>query len=115
MQIRAAQRNTELREEWMRKLASYTADQLVFVDESAANERTGHRTCGWSPVGIRPHEYRVLESSKYWSILPAYTIDGFVTWKIEHVSCTWRINWVITFVLVTSRYQHIKTLYMAII
>ena len=79
MQIHAAQCNPELREEWMHKLASYTADQLVFVDESAANERTGQRKCGWSPVGIRHHEYRVLERSKRWSILPAYTVDGFVT------------------------------------
>ena len=59
MQIHAAQRNTELREEWMRKLASYTADQLVFVDELAANERTGHRKCGWSPVGITPQSPRM--------------------------------------------------------
>ena len=88
MQIRAAQHNPELREEWMCKLASYTADQLVFVDESAANERTGHRKCGWSPVGVTPHEYRVLERSKRWSILPAYTVDGFVIWKIEHGSFT---------------------------
>src|SRR5438552_12193673 len=88
MQIHAAQRNPELREEWMCKLASYTADQLVFVDELAANERTGHRKCGWSPVGITPHESRVLECSKCCSILPAYTADSFVTCKIEHGSFT---------------------------
>ena len=88
MQIHSVQRNPELRHEWMCKLASYTADQLVFVDESAANERTGHRKCGWSPVGIRPHKYRCLECSKRWSILPAYTVDGFVIWKIEHGSFT---------------------------
>ena len=72
----------------MRKLASYKADQLVFVDESAANERTGHRKYGWAPVGIRPHEYQLLERSKCWSILPAYTVDGFMTWKIVHGSFT---------------------------
>ena len=35
MQIRAAQRNPELRGIWMRKLADWTAEQLIFLDESA--------------------------------------------------------------------------------
>ena len=78
MQIRAAQCNPQLREEWMCKLASYTVDQLVFINELATNERTGYRKCSWSPVGVTPHEYRVLECIKRWSILPAYIIDGFV-------------------------------------
>jgi DDE superfamily endonuclease len=88
MRIRAAQRNPELRADWMRKLASYTADQLIFVDESATNERTGHRKCGWAPVGITPHEDRVFQRSKRWSVLPAYTVDGFMIWDIEHGSFT---------------------------
>ena len=89
MQIYAVQRNPEPRAEWICKLASYIADQLVFVDELAANEIIGHRKCGLSPVSVTPHEYRVLELSKCGSILPVYTVDGFVTWKIEHGSCTW--------------------------
>ena len=70
----------------MRKLADYTAEQLVFIDESAANEHTSHRKYGWAPVGVAPHEYRRLERSKRWSVLPAYTIDGFIAWEIEHGS-----------------------------
>jgi DDE superfamily endonuclease len=70
----------------MRKLADYTVEQLVFVDESAANEHTSHRKYGWAPVGVAPHEYRRLERSKRWSVLPAYTIDGFIAWEIEHGS-----------------------------
>ena len=88
MQIRAAQRNQELREEWMVKLVNYTAEQLVFVDESAANEKTSNRKYGWGPVGVTPHEYHRFEHSKRWSILPAYTINGFITWQIEHGSFT---------------------------
>ncbi len=37
----AAQRSETLREEWKLRLAGWTADQLVFLDESAACERTG--------------------------------------------------------------------------
>ena len=88
MQIRAAQRNPELRQQWMEKLASYTAQQLVFVDESAANEQMGNRKYAWAPVGNCPHEYKPLQHSERWSILPAYTVDGFMTWNIEHGSFT---------------------------
>ena len=70
----------------MRKLADYTAEQLVFVDESAANEQTSHRKYVWAPVGVAPHEYRRFERSRRWSVLPAYTVDGFITWEIEHGS-----------------------------
>jgi hypothetical protein len=72
----------------MVKLVNYTAEQLVFVDESAANEKTSNRKYGWGPVGVTPHEYHRFERSKRWSILPAYTINGFITWQIEHGSFT---------------------------
>src|SRR5579859_305894 len=88
MQQRAAQRDPELRAAWTRKVASYEAEQLIFVDESAADERTSHRKYGWSPVGVRPHEYIPFERSKRWSILPAYTSKGFLTWDIQHGSFT---------------------------
>ena len=88
MQIHAAQRNPELRNAWIRKLADCTAEQLVFIDESAANERTGDRKYGWAPVGVTPHETRSFKRSERWSILPAYTVDGFIAWDIKHGSYT---------------------------
>jgi hypothetical protein len=88
MQIQAAQRNPELRNAWLRDLEDRTADQLIFVDESAANERTGDRKYGWAPVGITPHESRSFKRSERWSILPAYTADGFIAWDIKHGSYT---------------------------
>ena len=91
MQIRAAQRNPELRDDWIRKLAGYMANQLIFVDESAANERTGDRKYGWAPIGVTPVEYRSFQRSERWSILPAYTVDGFITWGITHGSFTARM------------------------
>src|SRR5438270_10249741 len=88
MQIRAAQRNPKLRALWFRKLVDWTADQLVFIDESAANERTAYRKYGWAPIGITPHEMRSFQRSERWSILPAYTIHGFITWEVRHGSFT---------------------------
>jgi hypothetical protein len=88
MQIRAAQRNPELRAGWIRKLATWDANQLIFIDESAANERTGDRKYGWALMGVTPVESRPLTRSERWSILPAYTVDGFITWDIVHGSYT---------------------------
>lgn len=88
MQIRAAQRNPELRAAWLRKLADWTADQLIFIDESAANERTADRKYGWAPVGTTPYTTRSFKRSERWSILSAYTMDGFMTWDIRHESYT---------------------------
>lgn len=86
MQIRAAQQSPELRRLWINSLAGWSADQLIFIDESAANERTGDRKYGWAPVGVTPHESRPFTRSERWSILPAYTVDGFITWDIRHGS-----------------------------
>ena len=88
MQIRAAQRNDELRNKWMNDLSEWNADQVIFLDESAANEHTADRKYRWAPVGVTPHESRPFTRSERWSLLPAYTIDGFITWDIRHGSYT---------------------------
>ena len=74
-----------LRQQYMEKLAGWRADQLIFVDESAANERASNRKLG---RGITPHEYRLFKLSECWSILPAYTVDGFITWEVLQGSFT---------------------------
>jgi hypothetical protein len=40
---RAKERNQELRTAWQGTQKIYNEDQLVFLDESGANERTGDR------------------------------------------------------------------------
>ena len=42
---------------------------MIFVDESAANERTKDRKHGWAPIGDRPTEHRPYKRSERWSIL----------------------------------------------
>jgi transposase len=61
------------------RLSDFKAQQLVFIDESGANERTGDRKNAWSPRGcpiIVRQNFRRIEK---WSILPAYTIDGYIS------------------------------------
>jgi len=60
----------------------------MFIDESAANERTGDRKYGWAPVGVTPYEYVPVKRSERWSILPVYTIDGMMVWDIIQGSWT---------------------------
>lgn len=62
----------------MRDLHTY---QVVFVDESASNPSAKHRKCGWSPV-LSPTEKtddpESIKRHNRWSILPAYTIEGYL-------------------------------------
>jgi transposase len=54
------------------------ARQLVFIDESAANERTRDRKYGWSPQGFKATDILPIKRSQRWSILPALTVDGYL-------------------------------------
>lgn len=49
--VQAKEQNRELRDAWQIKLS-------FFMDESAANERTGDRKRGWAPVGVPCVEQR---------------------------------------------------------
>ena len=86
MQLRAAQQNHELRRQWMGQLSEWNAEQLISIDQSAANERIVDRKYGSALVGLTPREVRLFGCSQRWSVYPAYTIDGFITWEIVHGS-----------------------------
>lgn len=88
LQRRAAERSQELRDDWMARLIGWTAHQLLFVDESAANECTADRKYGWAPIGVSPLEYMPVKRSERWSILPCYGIDSYITWEIIQGSFT---------------------------
>ena len=72
-----AEQDPALRSTYMADLLQFTADQLVFVDESAASECTKDRRRGWSPRSM-PCRVKLPagEESKRWSILPAIGIGG---------------------------------------
>ncbi|KAK9247948.1 hypothetical protein V1506DRAFT_434176, partial [Lipomyces tetrasporus] len=56
--------------------------QLMFVNELAANEKTGHRKYGCAPVGVTPDESVPAFRSERYFVLPCYTVDGYITCKI---------------------------------
>ena len=50
-------RNDELRENWHASMLNVTAEQLVFVVETAFNEMTGWRMRAYAPIG-QPARYQ---------------------------------------------------------
>jgi len=56
----------------------YTPNQLIFIDESAKDERSLSRLYGYSPRNIRAHKKVVFVRGKRYTILPALTLEGFV-------------------------------------
>ena len=70
--------NDELRLNWVADLLRLTAEQLVFVDETLFNETTRWRHQAYAPVG-EPARYQASRKRGHcWSVLPAYTIDGYL-------------------------------------
>lgn len=88
----AKQRNIVLRDNHQYQMREFSRSQLVYVDESAANEKVGDRKRIWSyresrttpAAAAGPSSAADAESSEpkpfnkgeKFSILPAFTIDG---------------------------------------
>lgn len=68
------------------RMMEYKAPQIVFVDESAANERTGDRKRGWSLKGLPCKVVASGQRSTRWSILPAMGLNGYLAYHIHHGS-----------------------------
>lgn len=81
LRVEAAQRNQVLRDEWLFNIQEYTAEQIICVDESGSDERTGDRQYGYSHRGARARVQRFLKDRDRVSVLPAYTIDGYIVAK----------------------------------
>lgn len=76
----AAERNELLRRAFRARCQQiYTTDQVVCLDESAANERTGDRKYGWSPVNSPVDAVYSARRSERWSVLPAMDPSGYIT------------------------------------
>lgn len=84
----AAERDQDCRNGYRLQVSNYSADMLVYVDESAANEHTKDRKWGWSSFGLTAQVSRPAKRSERWSILPAYTIDGMLCHHIHQGAIT---------------------------
>lgn len=66
-----------MRDAWIRNIAKYRADQLVFLDESGINTNMGQRTHGWGEKGKKIVHKANLTRSPNISLLPAMAITGY--------------------------------------
>ena len=78
----AVERNEELRLDWKRRISGYKPEQLVFLDESACSEKAARCRTGWSLFGIAPQAQQRLHCRERFSILPAYTLDGYIAYRV---------------------------------
>jgi DDE superfamily endonuclease len=63
----------------------------VFIDESGSDDHTSDRTHGWSDKGSRAIVYRWLANRDRVSVLPAYTINRYITIETFYSTCTGQI------------------------
>jgi len=76
LEVEAQQRNEILISNWKGLASSWDAKRLCFIDESAANERTGDRKWGFAPKGRPARAKRWLKKTERLSVLPGYTWQG---------------------------------------
>ena len=75
----AAERDHELRANWMYDiLSTYSAEQMVIIDESSKDGRTLIRKYGRAASGDDPVLTVSLDRGMRYSILPALTLDGYI-------------------------------------
>lgn len=79
----AVQRDDITRAQWLADITSrFTAQQLVFADESSKDNRTTSRHYGRAPAGERACEVQSFNRSIRYSILPALSVDGILTVRV---------------------------------
>jgi hypothetical protein len=74
----SCQRSEELRQLYRDEMAQFIADDLVFLDESIFNEKTGWRTKAYAPVGREARYHEDIRRGDTWSICAAMTLDGWL-------------------------------------
>jgi len=74
----AAERDEELRRQRQGIAPLWEPGRVICIDKSAANGRTGYRKYGYSLIGVTTVQSTPLRRGERWSILPAYTTNGFL-------------------------------------
>jgi transposase len=86
MMRQTAQRNQQLRNDWMQRLSEWIAEQLIFLDENAACERTDDHRYDWALSDIVFTMSQNLRRSKKWNILSAFIVNDYIAWEMHQNS-----------------------------
>lgn len=83
MQHAAAERDKELHLAWRRDIAThFTADMLIFLDESSKDGWTIFRKYGCAALGECATQTASFNREQRYSILPALLLDRYMTLRI---------------------------------
>lgn len=66
----------------------FQPEQLIFLDESAKDERTSCRQYGYSPRNQAAIKKVVFIRGTRYTLLPALSLDGIISLDIMQGSCT---------------------------
>lgn len=66
----------------------YQHEQLIFLDESAKDDRTISRRYGYSEINTRAIKKVVFIRGKRYTLLPALSLDGIIAVDIMEGGCT---------------------------
>lgn len=78
LQFKATQQSCELWHLYLNRIASLTADQLVFADESSMSRKTLDHKFGYTSHGNPAVKVRPKVRTDRYSLLPVYVKDGFL-------------------------------------
>ncbi|CEF83440.1 hypothetical protein FGSG_08962 [Fusarium graminearum PH-1] len=76
------ERNADLREEHVYERSEYRSYQLVFIDESGCDRSIGTKHKGWAPRGVTPIQVKRFHRGRRFQILPAYSQDGVIHFRV---------------------------------
>jgi len=71
-------RSEALRRAYLDDIRQFTAEDLVFVDESIFNEKTGWRPLCYSPIGTQRPVQANTDRGRTWSICAAMGVNGLL-------------------------------------
>ncbi|KAJ8108217.1 hypothetical protein OPT61_g8328 [Boeremia exigua] len=69
----------------------YKAEQIIALDKSACNKQTGDCKYSWLPVSTPVEVVYSMKRSERWSILPAMTVEGYLTFVMFQGAITGEI------------------------
>lgn len=71
-------RSEEARALYKVEISRFPVEDLIFIDESIFNEKTGWRTRGYAPIGTEARYQADVKRGSTWSLLAALSIEGYL-------------------------------------
>ena len=118
MEKAAKERSELLRADYIFTIGmEYQPEQLIFLDETAKDERSLSRTYGYSFKNQRVSQKVVFLRGIRYTILPALTLDGFIACDIMKGSCSKErfCSFILTHIVSMIVYVHDRITHMSTI